>query len=148
MTENPEAHPDHYGGKDNPYETIKVMKARLTKEEYLGALKFNIYKYQDRHRDKAGIKDLQKQIVYTRFLDEFLKENPDMELGPVTAEPAKKRERRPNLILSLRDRLSDLIKREEETLAAVKGDQEAEPEHRGRIDAYENVQRIIEEMTT
>ncbi len=46
-------HPSHYGGKDNPYETIKVMEARLTSREFIGAMKFNIYKYNDRALGKG-----------------------------------------------------------------------------------------------
>ena len=38
-------HPSHYGGKDNPYEVVKVMEAWLSPEEFRGAMKFNIHKY-------------------------------------------------------------------------------------------------------
>ena len=43
-------HPAHYGGKDNPYEVIKVLEAWLTPEEFAGFLKGNVIKYQARAR--------------------------------------------------------------------------------------------------
>ncbi len=64
-------HPDHYGGKDNPYEVIKVMRAWLTPEEYVGALKFNIHKYLARARDKGGPKDYAKAAWYSAELDRY-----------------------------------------------------------------------------
>lgn len=45
-------HPSHYGG-DTVYETFKVMRAKLSPEEYIGALKFQVFRYNDR----AGKKD-------------------------------------------------------------------------------------------
>lgn len=68
------SNPSHYGGKDNPYETIKVMRARLTPQEYVGALKFNVYKYNDRHRDKGGEEDLEKAGWYQAELIRFVRE--------------------------------------------------------------------------
>jgi hypothetical protein len=48
-------HPDHYGGKDNPYETIKVIEAWGLHEDFcLG----NVVKYVSR----AGKKDPTKLI--------------------------------------------------------------------------------------
>jgi len=64
-------HPDHYGGKDDPYEVIKVMEAWLTAEEYRGALKFNVHKYLARARKKGGLEDLQKAAKYIEFLLDF-----------------------------------------------------------------------------
>ena len=47
--------PQHYGGKDNPYEVIKVCEAwELDKDAYL----FNVVKYVAR----AGKKDASKEI--------------------------------------------------------------------------------------
>lgn len=47
--------PQHYGGKDNPYEVIKVCEAwELDKDAYL----FNVVKYVAR----AGKKDPQKEL--------------------------------------------------------------------------------------
>lgn len=48
-------HPNHYGGKDNPYEVIKVCEAwELHKDAYL----FNVVKYVAR----AGKKDPNKEL--------------------------------------------------------------------------------------
>ena len=68
MSENKVRHLSHYGGEDDPYETIKVLRARLTPVEYVGALKFNIYKTMDRHRDKGGLEDLQTAYWYMNEL--------------------------------------------------------------------------------
>ena len=46
-------HPSHYGGKDGPFETIKVLEAKLKFDEFVGFCKGNAYKYLDR----AGRKD-------------------------------------------------------------------------------------------
>ena len=49
------SHPNHYGGKDNTYEVIKVCEAwDLDKDAYL----FNVVKYVAR----AGKKDPAKEI--------------------------------------------------------------------------------------
>jgi len=64
-------HPGHYGGADNPYETIKVLEAWLTPEEYVGFLKGNALKYLSRHRQKGGLKDLKKAQWYQNALVEF-----------------------------------------------------------------------------
>lgn len=67
-------HPSHYGGKDNPYETIKVLAAWR-----LGFLLGNCVKYISRagKKDKPGasakeaaLEDLQKARFY---LDEAIK---------------------------------------------------------------------------
>jgi hypothetical protein len=71
-------HPKHYGGKDNPYETIKVMRARLTPEEYRGALKFLIYKYNDRAPHKGTeLEDYEKALFYQTELARFTREQHD-----------------------------------------------------------------------
>ncbi len=53
-------HPDHYGGEDNPYETIKVIEA--------WELNFNLgntVKYIDRHKKKGTpLQDLKKARWY------------------------------------------------------------------------------------
>jgi hypothetical protein len=69
-------HPRHYGGADDPYEVIKIAEAKLTREEFIGAMKFNIWKYQMREKDKGGDEDLQKSVVYSTFLSEYLKKSP------------------------------------------------------------------------
>jgi hypothetical protein len=48
-------HPDHYGGKENQYEVVKVCEAwGLDKDAYL----FNVVKYVAR----AGKKDTDKEL--------------------------------------------------------------------------------------
>lgn len=69
-------HPKHYGGADNPYEVIKVMRAWLTHEEMVGALKFNIHKYLARARDKGGSEDIAKAAWYAAYLVRFEKDEP------------------------------------------------------------------------
>jgi hypothetical protein len=70
-------HPSHYGGGENPYEVIKVLQNTLTKEEFIGALKFNIIKYNLRAGKKDSSKMLQdheKGAWYYNYLVAFLKE--------------------------------------------------------------------------
>lgn len=66
-------HPDHYGGKDNPHEVIKVLEHWLTPEEYIGFCKGNAIKYQARHREKGGLLDLEKAAWYQVELVRFCK---------------------------------------------------------------------------
>ena len=70
-------HPQHYGGADNPYEVIKVLRAWLTPEEYIGALKFNVIKYEARARDKNELEDYEKAKWYQDELVRFMKERAD-----------------------------------------------------------------------
>lgn len=64
-------HPSHYGGADNPYEVIKVLRAWLTPEEYRGFLKGNIIKYLARSTKKGvRVEDQQKAAWYARALEE------------------------------------------------------------------------------
>lgn len=67
-------HPNHYGGKDDPYETIKVLRHKLTPQEYAGALKFQVMKYNDRHTKKNGLEDLKKAQFYQNELVRFVEE--------------------------------------------------------------------------
>jgi hypothetical protein len=67
-------HPSHYGG-DTLYETIKVMKNRLTREEFIGAMKFNVYKYNDRAKLKGSeVENYEKAQFYQNYLVDFIKE--------------------------------------------------------------------------
>lgn len=54
MSDQPINHPDHYGGEDDPYEVIKILKAVLTPEEYQGFCKGNVLKYVMRAGKKGG----------------------------------------------------------------------------------------------
>jgi hypothetical protein len=64
-------HPDHYGGKDDPHEVIKVLESWLTPEEFVGFLKGNVIKYQARARKKAGAQDYAKAAWYAARLADF-----------------------------------------------------------------------------
>lgn len=57
-------HPKHYGGKDNPYEAIKVIEAKD-----FSFIEGNVLKYLFRYKDKNGIEDLWKAHWYlTRLI--------------------------------------------------------------------------------
>ena len=67
-------HPSHYGGKDNPYEVIKVMESWLTPEEFIGAMKFNIHKYNARAKMKGSeLENYEKAGFYQIALVDFCK---------------------------------------------------------------------------
>jgi hypothetical protein len=57
-------HPNHYGGKDNPYEVVKIAEGTgLDKDAYL----FNVLKYIVRSGKKdpsKEIEDLKKALFY------------------------------------------------------------------------------------
>lgn len=60
------SNPFHYGGKDNPYETIKIIRAlNFSYEEG------NVFKYLSRWRKKNGVEDLKKARQYLDFLIEY-----------------------------------------------------------------------------
>lgn len=68
-------HPAHYGGEDNPYEVIKVCRAWLTPEEYIGALKFQVWKYTARAGKKGNAATCMAKAKFyqdelTRFVNE------------------------------------------------------------------------------
>lgn len=72
-------HPTHYGGKDNPYEVIKVLEHCLSREEFIGFLKGNIVKYTLRAGKKVGVPKEQchgKSKFYDDYLNSFLEQNP------------------------------------------------------------------------
>lgn len=68
-------HPKRYGGENNPYECIKVLKAWLTPEEYAGFLKGNVIKYLCRcgKKDEA-LQELKKSEWYLEKLIELEEE--------------------------------------------------------------------------
>lgn len=76
-------HPAHYGkGADDPYEMIKVARQWLTAEEYIGALKFQVWKYTQRWPNKTpGAEDLAKAKWYQDELVRFVSEQPRKEIG-------------------------------------------------------------------
>lgn len=70
-------HPDHYGG-DTVYETIKVLEAWMTPEQYIGFLRGSVHRYTSRagKKDPAKlIEDLEKAITYLQFEIDFRKRN-------------------------------------------------------------------------
>lgn len=71
---DPVNHPSYYGGASDPFETIKVAEAKLTSEELIGALKFQIIRYLDRHRQKNGFQDIKKAQWYLNRLVSFIEE--------------------------------------------------------------------------
>jgi len=73
-TEEKIDHPMHYGGKDNPYEVIKVLGAWLTRDEMIGFLKGNIIKYMARAEKKSpGCEDYDKAKWYLTYLVEYIR---------------------------------------------------------------------------
>lgn len=65
-------HPDHYGGKENPYEAIKVIEA--------WGLNFslgNVLKYINRSgkKSKNPLEDLEKAAQYLDFEIKRMKKN-------------------------------------------------------------------------
>lgn len=72
-------HPDHYtvGG----IETLAVIKAKLTREEYIGYLKGNCIKYLLRANHKGSHDtDVRKSAFYARELGDMV-EQPDPNQG-------------------------------------------------------------------
>lgn len=59
-------HPAHYGGADDPYETIKVLEAWLTPEQASGFRIGNAIKYISRagKKDENRLRDLRKAAWY------------------------------------------------------------------------------------
>lgn len=60
-------HPSHYGGADNPHETIKVLETWLTPEQFSGFLLGNAVKYLSRagkKRQADAQVDLEKASWY------------------------------------------------------------------------------------
>ena len=69
-------HPSHYGGADNPYEAIKVLEARMTREEVIGYLKGSVYTYNDRAIRKGNeVEDYEKGAWFQNRLVQFAKGN-------------------------------------------------------------------------
>lgn len=68
---DPVNHPTHYAGTG--IECIDAMRAMLSREEFIGYLRGNAFKYQWRCRHKGKpTEDVQKAIWYqTRLLNEL-----------------------------------------------------------------------------
>lgn len=66
-------HPSHYGG-DTLYETIKVLENRMTPQEFIGFLKGNVYKYNDRAKSKGSeLNNYEKAQFYQNYLVDFMR---------------------------------------------------------------------------
>ena len=64
-------HPSHYGG-DAVYETIKVLEAWLTPEQFIGFCRGNTIKYQSRAGKKGDcVEDLKKAEFYSAYERDF-----------------------------------------------------------------------------
>lgn len=69
-------HPPHYGGEENPYETIKVLRNWMTPEQYTGFLLGNAIKYLSRAGKKGKlVEDLEKARWYVTEYVNTLKES-------------------------------------------------------------------------
>lgn len=69
-------HPSHYGG-DTVYETVKVLRAWLPWEQYLGFLRGNAIKYLSRAGKKGAARlDAEKATWYSKRLEEELRNGP------------------------------------------------------------------------
>jgi hypothetical protein len=79
--------PSHYGGKDNPFETIKVLEAWLTPDEMIGFCKGQSIAYLSRHRQKGGLEDLSKSLWYQQYLVSYLAVRGLTAHGPNTIAP-------------------------------------------------------------
>lgn len=67
-------HPKHYGGEDAVYETIKVLEAWLSFDEFIGFCRGNAIKYQSRAGKKAGadcLTDLAKAKFYADYEQDY-----------------------------------------------------------------------------
>jgi hypothetical protein len=62
--------PPHYN--NGLIECIDAMESMLTKDEFIGYLRGNVFKYQWRYRNKNGIEDLQKCRWYLNKLIEVM----------------------------------------------------------------------------
>ena len=62
-------HPSHYGGKENQYETIKVLRAWLGDEAVKNFCHANALKYLSRAGKKDAEKqDIEKAIWYLNYI--------------------------------------------------------------------------------
>ena len=75
MSELNISHPSHYGGEDNIYECIKVLRAWMSDDEFKGFLRGNVIKYLCRCEKKENeMADLKKAKWYLDYLISVLKE--------------------------------------------------------------------------
>ena len=76
MSEEKIDHPSHYGGKDNPYEVIKILENVLSEEGFIGFCLGNAFKYMARAKEKYGgneeCQDYKKSEWYFKYMNEFI----------------------------------------------------------------------------
>ncbi len=65
MKKKDPVNPTHYS--DGGIETVEYARAKLTPEEFRGAVKFNVIKYLSREGCKGGDEDLAKAAWYLLF---------------------------------------------------------------------------------
>lgn len=78
-------HPKHYGGADDPFETIKVLRAWMSPDEFRGFLSGNVIKYLSRLGKKGPrSQDAAKAALYAKALADFEGEmdRPDRRVAP------------------------------------------------------------------
>lgn len=67
-------HPSHYGGENNPYETIKVMRAWFGDEEVKVFCKLTAFKYMSRcgKKDNNSLsQDISKAEWYLNYIKQM-----------------------------------------------------------------------------
>lgn len=62
---------DYYKGQDGKDLFDRFEDGLLTKEEYRGFMKGNVFKYTTRYLNKNGVEDLDKAITYLETLKKF-----------------------------------------------------------------------------
>ena len=75
-------HPSHY--TKGAFETIEIIKDKLTPEEFKGYIKGNIIKYITRESHKNGNEDLRKAQWYLNYLIKTLDEGERVKCEKIT----------------------------------------------------------------
>lgn len=116
--------PDYYGGANNPYEVIKVIKAFGWLE---GFCKGNTVKYTARggKKDEEELKDMMKARQYLDFWIQDLEEPSDTTAREVALEVAK----------SLQQEQDELARRELYGQPRLFSDEEWREDHKRYVDA-------------
>jgi len=87
-----EVDPSYYHGTTNGGDLRSNLRNILTEEEYIGAAKFNIFKYTKRFKNKNGITDLLKAKNYLEDLIDYYKGiSEETEDTPVAEEYTEKK---------------------------------------------------------
>lgn len=90
-TQTSEVDPSYYHGTTGG-DLRSNLRNILTKDEYIGQAKFNIFKYTKRFKDKNGITDLLKAKNYLEDLIDYYESiSKETEGTPVTEEYTEKK---------------------------------------------------------